>query len=137
MLRARATAHCYAVARHRGAPLPARVCVDPPGPGWSSHSSVHQCDTIRNFSFARDALTHFSFGAGDAWRSTCQHAAVQPLYSIERRQDCPLLPRREIREVFAGKHETAIDGAEVVVMQTPGVVAPMAEAAERRWIVPP
>jgi hypothetical protein len=77
------------------------------------------------------------FGRDDAWRSTCQHAAVQPLHRIQRRQDCPLLPGREIRNVLACQHETAIDRAEVTIMQAPGIVAPMGEAAERRWIALP
>ncbi len=35
------------------------------------------------------------------------------------------------------QYETAIDSAEVAIMQAPGIVAPMAGAAERRWIVLP
>src|SRR5262249_43436051 len=43
---------------------------------------------------------------------------------IERRQDCPLLLSRQIRDMLACQHETAIDSAEVAVMQAPRIVTP-------------
>src|SRR5262245_17995003 len=48
--------------------------------------------------------------------------SVQPLQRIERRQDCPLLLSRQIRDMLACQHETAIDSAEVAVMQAPRIV---------------
>jgi hypothetical protein len=39
--------------------------------------------------------------------------------------------------MLACQHETAIDRAEVTIMQAPGTVAPIGGAAERLWIALP
>ena len=52
---------------------------------------------------------------------------MQPFDRVERGQDCPFLPSREIRDMLARQHQSAVDCTEIAEMETPGIVAEAAE----------
>src|SRR5258706_8817190 len=55
---------------------------------------------------------------------------VQPGDGVERRKDRALLPRRNVGGVLAGKHDPAVDLAQIVVVLFAHFVGPASGAAE-------
>src|SRR6516164_8308571 len=62
--------------------------------------------------------------------SLSDDAIMQPRDGIERRQDRPLLPGRNVRRMLARQNDPAIDLAEIVVMLGSCLFGPAAGAAQ-------
>src|SRR5258708_5787858 len=55
---------------------------------------------------------------------------MQPRNGIERRQDRPLLPRRNVGGVLAGENDPAVDLAQIVVVLVPHFLGPASRTAQ-------
>src|SRR5512146_3566434 len=95
-----------------------------PGSGGSASASSSARERIR----ARAAwwkqvyISGFPHGHRDG-------APMQAADRVERGQHGAFLPRRQIRDVFAGEHDAAVELAEVVVMFLARRFGPLREAA--------